>query len=667
VATGSFPQSVAVSGSFAYVVNYSSNTLQVFNISNPAAPTLTGSVATESNPQSVAVSGSFVYVVDYSSFTLQIFSISNPAAPTLAGSIATEYSPISVAVSGSFAYVVNSDSNTLQVFNISNPAAPTLAGSVATGSFPQSVAVSGSFAYVVNNGSNSLQVFNISNPGAITLAGSVSTGSSPYSVAVSGAFAHVVNAGANTLQVFNISNPGAITPAGSAATGNFPCGVAVSGSFEYVVNYSSSTLQVFNAAIGVGFGTPLLSSSLAGVSGSGLTGVNATQLSGQPASFYTNASNITTGTLGIAQVPNLDASKITSGTLALAQIPNLDASKITTGTLANVRTTGSNLSTPSTLVLRDASGNFAAGTITATLNGNATTATSATTATNANQLNGQSASFYTNASNLTTGTVGEAQLSSNIPRLNANTNYFTGFDQVFEGIIRVRGGIITDDYQAGWNTTDLGLYSARSGHFMRFVTSGGGFVWYSDGTVFPGGNAARMQLTSGGNLSVVGSLSKGGGSFKIDHPLDPENKFLYHSFVESPDMMNVYNGNITTDADGYATITLPDYFEALNRDFRYQLTVIDESDDMEVFLWSKVVREVKDNQFTLRSSRGNLKVSWQVTGIRKDAWAEKNRIPNSVDKPAAEKGKYLHPEAFDKPVSQSIYSSPAPVSQPGSK
>jgi hypothetical protein len=76
------------------------------------------------------------------------------------------------------------------------------------------------------------------------------------------------------------------------------------------------------------------------------------------------------------------------------------------------------------------------------------------------------------------------------------------------------------------------------------------------------------------NVSIGGSLSKGSGSFRIDHPLDPANKYLYHSFVESPDMMNVYNGNVVTDKNGRATVALPDYFEALNRDFRYQLTVV---------------------------------------------------------------------------------------------
>src|SRR5262249_60204830 len=75
-----------------------------------------------------------------------------------------------------------------------------------------------------------------------------------------------------------------------------------------------------------------------------------------------------------------------------------------------------------------------------------------------------------------------------------------------------------------------------------------------------------------GDVLITGKLSKGSGSFKIDHPLDPANKYLSHSFVESPDMMNIYNGVVTTDANGDAQVQLPGYFEALNRDFRYQLT-----------------------------------------------------------------------------------------------
>lgn len=148
-----------------------------------------------------------------------------------------------------------------------------------------------------------------------------------------------------------------------------------------------------------------------------------------------------------------------------------------------------------------------------------------------------------------------------------------------------------------------------------------------------------------GNVQVTGTLSKGGGSFKIDHPLDPENKYLYHSFVESPDMMNVYNGNVRTDANGYATVELPVYFEALNRDFRYQLTVIDEADS-ESFVQAKVVRGVSNNRFTIRTSEPNTQVSWQVTGVRQDNFANANRIPTEVEKSDSEKGLYLHPKAF---------------------
>ncbi len=151
-----------------------------------------------------------------------------------------------------------------------------------------------------------------------------------------------------------------------------------------------------------------------------------------------------------------------------------------------------------------------------------------------------------------------------------------------------------------------------------------------------------------GNLSVTGSVSKGGGTFKIDHPLDPANKYLYHSFVESPDMMNVYNGIINTDSDGFATITMPDYFEALNSDFRYQLTIIDESDDT-FFAQAKVVKGIAKNQFSIRTSIPNQKVSWQVTGVRIDAWANANRVKVEVEKQGANRGTYLYPELLKMP------------------
>ncbi|PYT04499.1 MAG: hypothetical protein DMF60_15165, partial [Acidobacteria bacterium] len=140
----------------------------------------------------------------------------------------------------------------------------------------------------------------------------------------------------------------------------------------------------------------------------------------------------------------------------------------------------------------------------------------------------------------------------------------------------------------------------------------------------------------------------GAGSFKIDHPLDPANKYLYHSFVESPDMMNIYNGNITTDENGDATIKLPEYFEALNQDFRYQLTAIGQ------FAQAIVASEIKDNQFSIKTDKPRVKVSWQVTGIRHDAFANANRIQVEEVKPAKERGFYLHPELFGQPEEKRV-------------
>ncbi|MFM9997039.1 MAG: hypothetical protein ACKVU4_14710 [Phycisphaerales bacterium] len=162
----------------------------------------------------------------------------------------------------------------------------------------------------------------------------------------------------------------------------------------------------------------------------------------------------------------------------------------------------------------------------------------------------------------------------------------------------------------------------------------------------------------GQDVIVIGTLSKGGGSFRIDHPLDPANKYLSHSFVESPDMMNIYNGNTVTGADGYATVDLPEWFETLNRDFRYQLTVVDEA-DLDVFVFAKVVRKIAGNRFTIRTSLPHVEVSWQVTGVRHDAWAEAHRIRVEEEKPEHDRGRYLHPELYGQPPEMRVEPGPA--------
>jgi hypothetical protein len=154
-------------------------------------------------------------------------------------------------------------------------------------------------------------------------------------------------------------------------------------------------------------------------------------------------------------------------------------------------------------------------------------------------------------------------------------------------------------------------------------------------------SAATCNTTNA--LQVVGNFAATAKTFKIDHPLDPANKYLYHSSVESPDMKNIYDGVVTTDSSGFATVVLPDYFEALNRDFRYQLTVLG------AFAQAIIKDEIQSNQFTIQTDAPNIKVSWQVTGIRHDAYADAHPMQVEQDKPADERGRYLEPQAFGKP------------------
>jgi hypothetical protein len=146
-----------------------------------------------------------------------------------------------------------------------------------------------------------------------------------------------------------------------------------------------------------------------------------------------------------------------------------------------------------------------------------------------------------------------------------------------------------------------------------------------------------------GRVEVTGQLVKGGGAFKIDHPLDPENKYLQHSFVESPYMKNVYDGVVVIDPNGEAWVDLPEYFEALNRDFRYQLTCIGG------FAQVYIAEKITSNTFKIAGGYAGLEVSWQVTGIRQDPFAQANPISVEEDKPQEELGTYLHPDAYGMP------------------
>ena len=277
--------------------------------------------------------------------------------------------------------------------------------------------------------------------------------------------------------------------------------------------------------------------------------------------------------------------------------------------------------------------------------------------------------------NSTTATFNQGMLGIAIPSRTSTTGYNAGVLGEAGGHSTTNYGFISLSYGTGitnYGSADFVYGSVTGGLKKNIATYGYAFGAdtniairgyakddlaavnygvYSEVAGLTGSMAGRFlgNVRVEGNLAVTGSISKGSGTFKIDHPDDPENKFLVHSFVESPDMMNVYNGNATTDANGYVTVDLPDYVESANKDFRYQLTAIGQ------FAQCIVKEKVKGNKFVIQTDKPNVEVSWMITGIRNDPYANQNRIESVVAKDQNEKGKYIHPEAYGKDDSYNLY------------
>jgi hypothetical protein len=161
-----------------------------------------------------------------------------------------------------------------------------------------------------------------------------------------------------------------------------------------------------------------------------------------------------------------------------------------------------------------------------------------------------------------------------------------------------------------------------------------------------------------GSVLVTGSLSKPGGGFRIDHPADPGNKYLNHSFVESSEMKNVYDGIATMDSGGEAIVALPEWFEQLNHEFRYQLTAIGAPAPQ-----LHVAEEIARGSFRIAGGAAGQRISWQVTGIRKDGWAQAHSFAVEEEKPDVERGYYLHPELFGQSKGRKVIAARFPKMQ----
>jgi hypothetical protein len=231
-------------------------------------------------------------------------------------------------------------------------------------------------------------------------------------------------------------------------------------------------------------------------------------------------------------------------------------------------------------------------------------------------------------------------LGSSSTDVDADGDFFSGI--AVTGCCTSNGG--AGPFKYIWNA------GQSSGHVFLFADATPTSPYFN---VFGGSPVPPTVLTetlgSGGKASlytdnvIAETLQVSGAkNFRIDDPLDPANKYLYHTSVESADMMNLYSGTVVLGDGGEATVKLPDWFEALNRDFRYQLTCIGG------FAPVYIAQKIGNNTFRIGGGTPGLEVSWQVTGVRHDAYAEAHRSPVEVEKPSAEKGHYLHPELYPK-------------------
>ena len=234
----------------------------------------------------------------------------------------------------------------------------------------------------------------------------------------------------------------------------------------------------------------------------------------------------------------------------------------------------------------------------------------------------------------------------------------TGLSYNSSGVIGsslVSSGFGAGVYGSGYSAGGAGVYGSNtySGTGVWAHTYGG-WALYAEANYAAGQPEAYAGYFVG-RTHVAGMFSKSSGTFLIDHPLDPANRTLAHSFVEAPEMLNIYRGTVTLNASGRATVRLPRYFNALNRDFSYQLTALDAAAP-----GLHVARRITRNSFAIAGGAPGQEVCWQVCGARQDAWAKAHPLRVDRAKRRKDRGKYLNPEVFGKRRSAGLDYQPTP-------
>jgi hypothetical protein len=193
--------------------------------------------------------------------------------------------------------------------------------------------------------------------------------------------------------------------------------------------------------------------------------------------------------------------------------------------------------------------------------------------------------------------------------------------------------------------TNVGVFGDGGNHgcgvYGRGGDSGGG-----DLSSFDMGLAGYFE----GTVQISGELWKSGGGFRIDHPVDPAHKYLNHSFVESSERKNVYDGVVELDGRGEAIVEMPEWCDKVNGTFRYQLTPLGvPAPDLHV------AEKLRGNRFKIAGGKPHIEVSWQVTGIRIDQWARRHSLVVEEKKTGKSRNLFLHPELHGKPRSKGLH------------
>ncbi|NRA12927.1 MAG: hypothetical protein HRT57_13310 [Crocinitomicaceae bacterium] len=206
-------------------------------------------------------------------------------------------------------------------------------------------------------------------------------------------------------------------------------------------------------------------------------------------------------------------------------------------------------------------------------------------------------------------------------------------------------GVVAETQQSTGNAVWGENYDAVLPLGNGVGVAGRGYMGVVGEDRYLGAVAGAYGVLSNGDFGATGTKT-----FIIDHPQDPENKFLRHFSMESNEVLNIYRGNAVFNENGEAVIELPDYYEDINKNPSYNLTPVG------AYAQLFIKEEISNGQFIIGGGTAGLKVSWTVYSERNDpymrAYPEKADVV--VEKREGQKGKYFMPELYDQPMSKKL-------------